>query len=190
MNFFREKVKESSKINSIALDHDVEFYLVDLLYRFIDPEVYFNVDEDLDYFSTPLALILKKALESTPDRQILLYKLLGDSSLYLCGLFQESLERKKITSDYVVSLGSGAYGKVSSLMKTMRSDSDFDRIYASLSLHFESLVKILESVSQETFRTNKIASLLKKLDELGSLQQDDLLLDLGGDDSSFLKNPR
>ena len=162
--FFRDILKKSSKKNSVALNNDLEFYLVNLLCHFIEPKSYFSVEEDIDFLNTPLALILKKALESSPDRQLLLYKLLGDTSLYLCGLFEESLEKKRITSDYVISLGSQAYENVSILMRTNKRDSDFNRIYSSLASDFNDIVKVLSSVSRETFRANKIESLLKKID--------------------------
>lgn len=167
--FFRDIVKKSSEKNSILLDKDIEFYLVNLLCQFIEPRAYFSVEEEIDFLSTPLALILKEALESSPDRQILLFKLLGDASLYLCGLFEESLEKKKITSDYVISLGSQAYAKVSNLMKNNKGDADFNKIYAVLSGDFPNIVKVLMSVSREAFRKNKIDSLLKNFDE-GALE--------------------
>lgn len=185
--FFREKIKDSSKVNAVSFNKETEFYLVNLLCQFIEPTAHFSTHEEIDFFNTPLALILKTALESSPDRQILLYKLLGDTSLYLCGLFQESLEKKKITSSYVISLGSQAYEKVSILMKSNKSDSDFTRIYSCLSEGFEDIVKVLVTVSHKTFKTNKLGSLLKKMDDINSLSSKDLILEFEKQGISSLK---
>lgn len=176
--FFLEKIKTSSELNSVTLDEDTEFYLVNLLCQFIEPTNYFHVPEGIDFFNTPFALIFKRALESTPDRQILLYKLLGDASLYFCGLFQESFEKKKITSDYVITLGSVSYERVASLMRSSRSDSDFNRIYNSLAGGFEDIVKILLTISRDTFRDNKISFILSKMDTNGFMSRENLLLEL------------
>jgi hypothetical protein len=176
--FFLEKIKTSSELNAVTLDKDTEFYLVNLLCQFIEPTNYFHVPEGIDFFNTPFALIFKKALESTPDRQILLYKLLGDASLYLCGLFQESFEKKKIKPDYVITLGSVSYERVAYLMRSNRSDSDFNRIYNSLAGSFEDIVKILLTISRDTFRANKLSFLLNKMDVQGSISRENLLLEL------------
>lgn len=185
--FFREKVKDSLKANLVSIDNDTEFYLVNLLCQFIDPSPYFTVEEDIDFFNTPLALILKQALESTPDRQILLYKLLGDTSLYLCGFFQESLAKKKITCDYVISLGSHAYENVSVLMKRNKGDANFNKLYGSLSCSFENIVKVLVTISCDAFKENKLDLLLKNSDHFNYGSRDDLILEFEKQGISYLK---
>jgi hypothetical protein len=92
-DFFRDQVTNAAQSLKLQLNDDIEFYLVNLLCEFINP-AQLNIDDDMAVLDTPLAFMLKKAVESSPDIQIKVYKRLGDTSLYFAGYFQDFFNRK------------------------------------------------------------------------------------------------
>lgn len=146
-DFFREQVCSATAELRIELEEHLEFYLVNLLCEFINP-AQLQIDENMDVLDTPLALMLKKALESTPDTQIKVYKRLGDTSLYVAGYFQDFFNRRTYDADYYIAMGAAAYEKTSLLMRTHRNDPNFASIYACLSQDFRKLVTIIGLVAE------------------------------------------
>ena len=57
MEFFRKQVLTFSKKNKIELNKELEFYVVNLLCQFINPSSYLEVEEEIDFLDTPLALV-------------------------------------------------------------------------------------------------------------------------------------
>lgn len=147
--FFREKVSSAIGNQKLELNEEIEFYLVNLLCEFINPEKINTVLKEIDILETPLALILKKALESPQQEdQIRLFKVLGDTSLYVSGYFQDFFNRKTYDIDYYISLGSSAYDNVSSLMRgSLGKDKQLPQIYHCLSHNFPVLVEVLAEVA-------------------------------------------
>ena len=146
-DFFREKISDAASTLQLNLTDELEFYLVNLLCDFINPEN-LNLDE-LDLLDTPLALLHKRAIESSPDMQIRIYKKLGDISLYVTGYFQDSLYRKTVDADYYISMGSGAYRRISHLMQNHHRDEHFTRIYGDLSREFRNLVALVTELADD-----------------------------------------
>lgn len=146
-DFFRTKVSSAATALNLQLKGEIEFYLVNLLCEFIQPQQ-LSVDE-IDLLDTPLALIYKKALESTPDMQVKLYKRLGDTSLYIAGYFQDSLNRKTVGASYYINMGATAYEKISIIMRDRHGDANFVRIYAELAKEFKNLVNLVTEVSED-----------------------------------------
>jgi len=149
LDFFRDQVCNATQSLKLQLDGDIEFYLVNLLCDFINP-AHMNIDEGMTVLDTPLALMLKKALESTPDIQIKVYKRLGDTSLYFAGYFQDYFNRKTYDVSYFIDMGAAAYGQTSALMRSHKNDTHFSKIYLSLSQEFHKLVNIVAEVSEST----------------------------------------
>ena len=59
--FFYEKIKDATRQLNVTLDEHVEFYLVDLLTKFVTAEHIRGDGEDSDdILSTPLAFMLKR----------------------------------------------------------------------------------------------------------------------------------
>ena len=145
--FFRNKITSASTDLSIFLGEDVEFYLVNLLCDFIDPNN-FKMGK-LDLLDTPLALIYKQAVEASPQMQVTVYKKLGDLSLYVAGYFYSSLQNKTVGPKYYISMGSSAYSKISSIMEIRHQEKHFTEMYSKLSAEFTQLVKVITRVSKE-----------------------------------------
>ncbi|SME89626.1 hypothetical protein [Pseudobacteriovorax antillogorgiicola] len=144
-DFFRDKVGDAVDGLNIDLDADLEFYLVNLLCEFIQPQNL--ILGDIDLLDTPLALIYKEALESSPQMQLKVYKKLGDISLYIAGYFQASLSRKTVGPGYYISMGSSAYQKMSSIMQRRYNELHFTEMYSNLSREFKTLVSVVTRIA-------------------------------------------
>lgn len=155
-DFFRTQVCEASKALAITLPSDIEFYLVNLLCEYIHPTA-MTLDEE-NVLDKPLALMLAKAMESSPDHQIKALKRLGDTSLYVSGYFQDCFKRKAVDVSYYIDMGSVAYGHTAQLMKTYKHDNHFSQIFSLLSQEFKNLVAVITEVAE--------ALLLSRSDDL------------------------
>lgn len=146
--YFLEKVTHASSSLEIKIDEQLEFYVVNLLCEFIEPEkLNKNLGKDVDVLDTPLAFFLKQAMEASPSEQLKLYKRLGDTSLYFAGFFQESFNRKSYDIDYYISMGQTAYRSLSTIMRDRHHDEHFKEMYYKLSDRFPDLVEIVAEVS-------------------------------------------
>lgn len=139
--FFHEKVVEAQERQKLKLSENVEFYVVNLLCEFVTNSS--SSDDDC------LALILKRALESSPGEQITLFKRLGDTALYFSGFFQEYFNRKCFDVGYYVTMGESAYGQLASLMRK-KSTATLSEVYAEMSQQFTAAVDVLLDVSEHT----------------------------------------
>ena len=91
--FFRNLVSEAMANKNYPAQDEVEFYLVNLLCNFIEPTKIKTSHGDIDVLDTPLATLLKLALESDHEEQKVIFKALGDASLYISGYFQDYFNR-------------------------------------------------------------------------------------------------
>lgn len=145
--FFREKVTEAIANQKVAIDDSVEFYLVNLLCEFITPSKLETVTGEMNALETPLALMMKEAMEAPPHAQLRIFKYLGDTSLYVAGFFQDYFNRKAFDISYYIALGSSAYSNMSVLMRDQHDDDHFTNMYGNLADKFRDLVEVVAEVS-------------------------------------------
>ncbi|MEO5970026.1 MAG: hypothetical protein ABIQ95_08870 [Bdellovibrionia bacterium] len=151
--FFRELVTDALEKQKITTQPETEFYLVNLLNQFIKTDRLFSLNKEGEVREEPLAIMLKEALEQTqPFTQSLLFRHIGDVSLYMAGYFQESLNRKSVDIDYYIDVGGSAYQQVAA-----RSEEEMKKVlYQELAQKFGSFVEVLAEVSDRTTpRTEK-----------------------------------
>lgn len=167
-DFFRSKVSSAASNLKLSITEEVEFYLVNLLCEFIHPKE--TKLEEIDLLDTPLALIYKKAIEATPEMQIKIYKKLGDTSLYIAGYFQDSLNRKTVGARYYISMGSNAYGRISEIMRDRHGDASFTGIYKELASDFPKLVNLMTEIAEDTpvDANGNLIALYEKWERTGS----------------------
>lgn len=144
--FFYEKISEAQKNQNVKLSENVEFYLVNLMCDQVR-----MVEESGSFENDCLALLLKKALESSAQEQFALFKKIGDRSLYVSGFFQEYFNNKTFGVDYYMAMGASAYGQLASLVRVGSSTyaSTMGQIYQEMSSSFNRSVDILLYVSEQ-----------------------------------------
>jgi hypothetical protein len=152
-DYFRELVLEALNSQKLTPQPETEFYLVNLLNQFITTDRLYPRDADGAIRQEPLALMVKEALEQQqPRAQSVLFRHIGDVSLYVGGFFQDSLTRKLVDVDYYIDMGGAAYQQVAA-----RPDEEVLRgVYAELADKFGSFVEVFAKVSEKTTpRTEK-----------------------------------
>jgi hypothetical protein len=119
-----------------------EYYLVNMLCRFVRPSSRIAFADDS---SEPLALRLRRALESAGLEKRERLRNLGDFSLFTSGFFSDSLIRKVVDVDYYVSMGEYAYGSLS-----RRDEEALGEVFGELASKFVGFVDVLSDVSEHT----------------------------------------
>jgi hypothetical protein len=146
--FFRNQVTSAASTLNIRLDANVEYYLVTLLTDFVTAPQ--PAPDQIDPFDTPLALMLQKAMDATPDRRFRIFKRMGDTSLYVTGFFQDYFNRKLFSMSYYIDMGKTAYSSAAGLMADQKGDLQFAETYQLLAKKFDQFVEILATISDTT----------------------------------------
>jgi hypothetical protein len=147
-DFFRQILSLALENQRTNVQQATELYLANLLGGFVQTGSLLVRDEDGTLHQRPLALLLKDALdaEETAARARLLRRL-GDTSLFISGMFGECLNRSAVDVDYYIEMGGLAYdalGDVAARRGAGRS------LWDELSEKFSRLVEVLNEVAERT----------------------------------------
>lgn len=158
-DFFKHQVTKALEHQKVAIDPSTEFYLVDLLSRFMISDNLFVVDENGGKRRQEvLALLMGEALSSNdPGQKQRGLKRLGDVSLYTAGFFSDSLQNKIVDVDYYIGMGRSAYATLAS----SGFDLLFQKVFLELAENFHRFVDVLGEVS-ESAGTQDAKSLLRQ----------------------------
>ncbi len=137
--FFRELLQEAMRSQAVRSSEDSEFYLVKLLEAFAHAEQ--------DWFARPLALEYLESFHSPPVHRFGKLKKVADTSLFVSGMFMESLHRKLVSTDYYMELGRTAYNHLSALSNDMRAVPG--DLFSELAERFPDFVRVLAEISFE-----------------------------------------
>ena len=140
--YFKRLVEQAFKHQHVDTNVMVSFYIVNLLVRCIAAEETSNGDE-------PLAITFTKATQSSLAEQSIIFRRIGDLSLYLSGFFAESLSRKLVDVDYYISLGKASYSTLASLETGAGGQTPFADVYQELAGRFLTFTDILTEVSEQ-----------------------------------------
>lgn len=137
--FFRDLLQAAMRSQEVESTEETEFYIVNLLERFARAERH--------WFSRPLALEYLESFHSPVAHRVGKLRHVGDTSLFISGLFMESVHRQLVSADYYTELGRTAYGhlaRMSSDVGTLPGDS-----FAELADRFSDFVRVLAEISFE-----------------------------------------
>lgn len=134
VEFFRELVQSAMAAQHFESEEETEFYLVHLLERHIRmPE------EVLD---RPLGVAYLEASRSDPARRFERFRSVGDTALFVSGLFTDSLEGTLVQPSYYVDLGRSAYAQVAETGQPRLRE-----LFRTLAAQFADLVRVLGEIS-------------------------------------------
>lgn len=136
-DFFRDLVRGAMRTHEVESSEPAEHYLVTLLERFAKPAPGWD--------SRPLALEYLESLHTPRAHRCAKLKHVGDTALFLSGVFMEHLERRVVSTEYYMSLGRIAYHQLAALAPTdtaMRAD-----VFAEIALRFPDFVRVLSEIS-------------------------------------------
>ncbi|MEK7692426.1 MAG: hypothetical protein AAB425_15530 [Bdellovibrionota bacterium] len=145
--FFYERVVEALGRHRIGVMPETEAYLVKLLSQFMFTENLYGRDGDGNLRDESLVNRLKEAIdEQQGELQRLLFRQIGDVSLYTAGFFQDSLNRKLVDVEYYIDMGGQAYRNVASRAEA----ENWRNLYLELATKFSAFVEVLADISQAT----------------------------------------
>lgn len=145
-DFFRDLVQDAMQTQEVATSELTEHYLVSLLERFAHP--------DPDWNSRPLALDYLESFHEATATRCAKLRHVGDTSLFLSGIFMEHLERQLVSTDYYMSLGRVAYGHLAAA-SSGPSDLATD-VFGEMSVRFPDFVRVLAEISfEQIFRSDR-----------------------------------
>jgi len=171
--YFKDLVDSALVRQHLQATELTEYYLVNLLCRFVRPSSRIPYIDDS---SEPLALRLRRALESAGHEQRERLRNLGDFSLFTSGFFGDSLLARVVDVDYYVSMGEYAYGSLG-----RRDEEAFGEVFTELARKFVRFVDVLSDVSEHTSLASN-ADLLRIYERwvrTGSRKEGQLLLERG-----------
>ena len=151
--FFHDKITAASTTLRVKLDEHVEFYLVNLLTKYVSyaaPNSEDDSDGSDDPLATPLVFMLKRALDAPMAQRPQLYRALGDSSLYVSGFFQDYFNRKAFDINYYIDMGASAYEQASSLTRALPRDDALHETLESLAKNFAQIVDVVAQASDSS----------------------------------------
>ena len=135
--FFRDLLQSAMHSQEVRSSEDTEFYLVKLLEGF--------AHAPQDWFDRPLALEYLESFHSPPAHRYGKLKRVGDTALFVSGLFMESVHRQLVSSDYYMQLGRTAYSHLSVLPgEASRRRGD---LFGELAERFSDFVRVLAEIS-------------------------------------------
>src|SRR5438128_10693647 len=107
--FFRELLSLAIENQRARVHQATELYLANLLSGFLQTEALPVREEDGSLQRRPLALLFKEALEEEGAARAQALRRLGDTSLFVSGMFSESLSSSLVDVGYAIAMGSRAY---------------------------------------------------------------------------------
>jgi hypothetical protein len=148
--YFHGELNDALKNQRINAEHETVHYLTNLLTVFTRSEALFDHTENGVQLK-PLALTYGEALNEnrTAERTRLLQKL-GDTALFIAGVFADSLKTRLVDVDYYIAMGGSAYSSLSDSMRGYRAVSGAAFLFEELTHKFTDFVDVLNEVSERS----------------------------------------
>lgn len=146
-DFFRDLIRGAAHNQRVAMSEGTEHYLVGLLEYFARP--------DPSWHERPLALDYLESMRAGDSvvRAGMLRRV-GDTALFLSGVFMDHLERQIVSSDYYISLGRSAYTHLARVPAA--SSVRPSAVYREMADRFPDLVNVLTDISfEQMFRSDR-----------------------------------
>jgi len=157
-DFFRELLTLAIENQRTRVQQATELYLANLLSGFLHTESLLVRDEEGTLDRKPLALMLKDALDEEGVARAQALRRLGDTSLFVSGMFSESLSSSLVDVGYAIAMGSRAYDALGDVAE--RHGRGARSLWDELSEKFSQLVEVLNEVSDRTLSSSN-AGLLR-----------------------------
>jgi hypothetical protein len=148
--YFHGELSEALNRQQVRAEHETVHYLTNLLTVFTRSEALFDHTEN-GVEIRPLALIYGAALnESSALERTRLLQKLGDTALFIAGVFSDSLKTKLVDVDYYIAMGGSAYSCLSDSMRGYRAANRAAFLFEELTRKFTDFVDVLSEVSERS----------------------------------------
>jgi hypothetical protein len=174
-SYFADIVRDSIRCKRVQATEAAEHYLTGLLAAYAKG----GQPKALD---TPLTFQLRDALETRGAERFSRLQRLGDGVLYLVGFFGAWLRRRGADPDYVMSVGSSAYGHASAMLRSSGPQRGPD-VLEELSEKFDRFAVVLTDVADGALHVVRddasLLSAYERWQETGSARLAKTLAELG-----------
>ena len=143
--FFDELDKVNQKFKSPVSKEKI-FYSSLVMDKFSHAEMFFEHDGER-LRDKVLGVKLLEASQLSQRKKKEVVKDVAETSLFLCGYFSDSLNRKIVDISYYRDLGQTAYRMLDGLVPSFYEINSF---YQSVSYQFDMLAKLMQIVSEST----------------------------------------
>jgi hypothetical protein len=148
-HFFQESVHQALKNQHLQAQEYTIVYLVNLLTAFSRSENLFEAEPSGSPALKPLAGFYNDAINAQSDfeRDVALQRM-GDVSLFIAGIFSQSLRNKLVDIDYYVNMGGNAYACLADIKQRKLNGAALGDIFSELSGKFVGFVDVLGEVGE------------------------------------------
>jgi hypothetical protein len=146
--YFRDAISDALGRQSVSAQDETVIYLSNLLTGFLRAERLYDRTPD-GVMIRPLAQLYGEAVNapSAEERDRALRRL-GDVSLFIAGLFADSLSRSLVDVDYYIAMGGNAYGHLAESTRTSRALGALRDVFSELAAQFAAFVDVLAEVGE------------------------------------------
>ena len=147
---FHHLLVDATDNQHVEVSDETTHYLTSLLVSFSSVDMLFHRNEDGRYLK-PLAIMFCEAHQAeTPSLRYQGLRQLGDTALFIAGMFPGVLHRKPVGIDYYIAMGGSAYSSVSELVDRLKFGDSYRDIFSELHAHFTVLVDVLSEVAESS----------------------------------------
>lgn len=143
-SFFLDSLTEQNKKSLRPVPSEALYYSSEVLNDFVNPARFFELNDEGKVRQKILGLKLLEAYQFTVSEQKRMYKDVGESALILCGMFNESVNRKILDINYYHSVGKEAYGRLNSIEREAYNRQEFYDLIADC---FATLTTLINRVA-------------------------------------------
>ena len=144
-SFFFDELKLLNDKSFRPLPNELIYYSSLVMDHFGESQNYFEFSEE-GVKNKVLGIKMMEAAHLSTGAQKRRYREVGDTALFLCGYFSESVSRKIIDVGYYHSLGVSAYKKLNILVPEVY---DVENFFKQFSHSFQSVTELMGIVSQK-----------------------------------------
>lgn len=147
--YFHGAIESALQNQEIAVSGETVIYLGNLLTTFIKTDYLFEHTEE-GLMLKPLAIHYQDAIEAKSSQQrFILLRRLGDVSLFISGMYSQSLNRSLVDIDYYIAMGGNAYSYLSET-GTSNLSIGLTVAFAELAEKFTELIDVLSEISESS----------------------------------------
>ena len=189
---FHQLVVDARDNQHVNVSDETTHYLSSLLVSFSSSDTLFHEDEEGRRLK-PLAIMYCEAhQETSPALRYQGLRQLGDTALFIAGMFPGVLHRKPVGIDYYIAMGGSAYGSVSELVERLNYWGSSSDLFTELGGQFALLVDVLSEVAENSNLNNQsdILELYEQWLQTGSKRLANKLRAAGIEPVDFSSNKR
>lgn len=139
--FFEQVVNEAIRARQVEATGAAARYLAGILGDYARGAI---SDETLD---RPLTFQLRDALAAVGAERFQRLRTIGDGVLYVLGFFGTSLTRRGADRDYVMQVGSSAYGHASAMLRLTGAVSSAPDVLGELAQKYGRFVEVMHEIA-------------------------------------------